>query len=189
MHLFALEHSRAAYRADFVLYGAVVTALPAFLMFARPVGEWPGLAALALLGLAAWTLIEYAMHRFVLHGLPPFRGWHAQHHERPTARIASPTILSASLIFGLVFLPALALGDLWTACALTLGVLAGYLGYAITHHATHHWQVDNAWLKRRKRAHALHHHLAQPGGYGVTSTFWDRVFGSHQRAASLARRR
>lgn len=181
MELFALEHSRAAYRADFVLYGVAIVGLPAFLMLAQPLRAWPELAALVLLGLAGWTLVEYAMHRFILHGLAPFRGWHAQHHARPTARIASPTILSAGLIFGLVFLPVLVLADVWSACALTLGLLIGYFGYAVTHHATHHWNIDSPWLKRRKRAHALHHHLARPGSYGVTSSFWDQVFGSDRR--------
>ncbi len=181
MEIFALEHSRTAYATDFALYGATVVGLPIFLMFAQPLHAWPELAALALLGLAAWTLIEYAMHRFILHGMPPFRGWHAQHHARPTARIASPTILSASLILGLVFLPALALLGVWRGSALTLGVLIGYFGYAVTHHATHHWNLDSAWLKRRKRAHALHHHRAAPGHYGVTSALWDRVFGSDGR--------
>jgi len=70
------------------------------------------------------------------------------------------------------------LGDLWRASALTLGLLTGYLGYAITHHAIHHWRADNAWLKERKYWHALHHHSEQPGCYGVTSSVWDRVFGS-----------
>lgn len=181
MNLFALEHSQAAYRADFVLYGAAIVGLPAFLMLAQPLRAWPELAALALLGLLAWSLIEYAMHRFILHGMPPFDRWHAQHHARPSARIASPTILSAGLIFGLVFLPALALTDLWNACALTLGLLIGYFGYAVTHHATHHWNLDYAWFKRRKRAHARHHHLAQPGSYGVTTSFWDQVFGTGPR--------
>lgn len=181
MELFALEHSRNAYRADFLLYGGAVVAMPTFLTVAQPLRAWPELAAFALLGLVAWTLIEYAMHRFILHGMPPFRAWHALHHARPTARIASPTILSAGLIFGLVFLPVLVLADVWIACALTWGVLVGYFGYAVTHHATHHWNLDNAWLRRRKRAHALHHHRARPGSYGVTSSFWDRVFGSVAR--------
>ncbi len=178
MNLFALEHSRGAYRADFVLYGAAIVVLTGALMLAQPLAQWSVLAAI---GLAAWTLIEYAMHRFVLHGLQPFKGWHALHHERPTALIASPTILSAGLIFALVFLPALGLAGGWKAGALTLGVLIGYLGYAVTHHATHHWNIDNAWLKRRKRAHALHHHLAHPAYFGVTGTFWDHVFGSAGR--------
>jgi len=68
------------------------------------------------------------------------------------------------------------LGDWWEACALTLGLLIGYLAYAVTHHAIHHWPAHNNWLKTRKRSHALHHHLRQLGSYGVTSGFWDAVF-------------
>lgn len=180
MDLFTLEHSKAAYWADFVLYGTSVVVLSAFLLLAGQREQWLEMAVLTLTGLVSWTAIEYALHRFVLHGLQPFQSWHVAHHERPTARISAPTILSATLIVALVFLPALALGGLWRACSFTLGVLCGYLAYAITHHATHHWRANNAWLKRRKRWHALHHHhTLKPGCYGVTSAFWDYVFGSH----------
>jgi sterol desaturase/sphingolipid hydroxylase (fatty acid hydroxylase superfamily) len=189
MGLLTMEHGKTAYRADFALYGTAVVALGTFLLVAGPHGLRLEFLALALLGLASWTAIEYFLHRFVLHGVAPFKGWHEQHHQRPAALICAPTILSASLIFVLVFLPVLALGGFWPACALTLGVLTGYLLYAITHHATHHWRADNAWLKRRKRWHALHHHDAgRPAGYGVTSAFWDHVFGSDRPAKDPHRR-
>ena len=95
------------------------------------------------------------------------------------ALIGTPTIVSATCIAALVFLPALATGGVWRAASLTLGVLTGYLAYSVAHHATHHWHADSAWLKRLKRTHALHHHRAErPGCYGVTSMFWDKVFGS-----------
>ncbi len=182
MGLYTLEHSRSAYRADFALYGAALVGLAAFLVFDGPRGQRLEIAACALAGLGFWSVVEYALHRFVLHGLQPFQGWHAQHHRRPAALICTPTILSATLIATLVFLPALVFG-LWWACALTLGVVTGYLAYSVTHHATHHWRADNAWLKRRKRWHALHHlPIEQPGCYGVTSGFWDHVFGSSPRA-------
>lgn len=183
MGLLALEHSKTVYWADFVLYGSAVGGLAAALLFCSPPGQGAELGLLAFAGLAGWTLIEYLLHRYVLHGLQPFRRWHAEHHKRPSALIASPTLFSAALLLGLVFLPAwLAFGG-WGGSALSFGVVTGYLGYTVTHHATHHWNFDNAWLKRRKRAHALHHHLDQPVGYGVTSAFWDQVFGTAPRRA------
>ena len=185
MGLMTLEHSKAAYRADFALYASAVAGLATFLLVTSPQERWLAITTFALLGLLGWTAIEYGLHRFVLHGLPPFRRWHAAHHDRPQALICAPTLVSAALIASLVFLPALLLGDLWRACALTLGVLAGYLAYAVTHHATHHWRADNPWLQRRKRWHALHHHAGEPGCYGVTSPFWDHVFGS-SRARAMA---
>jgi cyclopropane-fatty-acyl-phospholipid synthase len=178
MSLLTLEHGKLAYRADFLIYTVAVPALAAFLLWTAPSSYWWSALAWALAGLLSWTLIEYALHRFVLHGLQPFRGWHEAHHQRPTALICAPTIFSATLIAVLVFLPAWAIGDLACACSLTLGLLVGYLAYATTHHATHHWRATHSWLKARKRWHALHHHGREPACYGVTSSFWDHVFGS-----------
>ncbi len=177
--LFSIEHSQTAYRADFALYGAASLGLASALLWAGPPGERLALTGLAAGGLVGWSALEYALHRYVLHGLQPFSRWHGEHHARPTALICAPTLLSATLIVVLVFLPALALGGAWPACALTFGVLTGYLAYAVTHHAVHHWHGQNAWLMRRKRWHALHHGTrADPGHYGVTTGVWDRVFST-----------
>lgn len=185
MGLLSLTYSKAAYRADFAFYGALVPALAALLIVYGPRAQALEFVALTLAGLAGWTLIEYLMHRFVLHGLLPFSRWHATHHQQPKALTGAPTVLSATLIAALVFLPMLLAGDFWYACALTLGVLAGYFAYSVTHHATHHWHGDGAWLRRRRRWHALHHHRAgPPGRYGVTTAFWDHVF----RTAGQVRR-
>jgi sterol desaturase/sphingolipid hydroxylase (fatty acid hydroxylase superfamily) len=178
--MFALEHSKSAYRADFTFYGAVSAALAGSLLLAGPRDQRLGLAVLALAGMAGWTFVEYVLHRFVLHRVAPFRTWHAEHHRRPTALVCTPTILSAGLIIALVFVPGLIVGGLWPACAVTFGMLTGYLAYAIVHHAVHHWHFDNAWLGRRKRSHALHHGgIHRPGNFGVTSAFWDHVCRSH----------
>lgn len=184
MGLFSFEHSKAAYRTDFALYACAVAGLSTFLAVSGP--PWQGWSNVAWVvsGLAGWSVIEYALHRFVLHGVQPFSRWHAEHHRRPTALISAPTLLSGTLIVTLVFLPALVVTDLWRACAFTLGVLAGYLAYAVTHHATHHWRADGAWLQQRKRWHAAHHrHDMRPACFGVTTGFWDLVFGSRRRAA------
>jgi sterol desaturase/sphingolipid hydroxylase (fatty acid hydroxylase superfamily) len=189
MDLFSLEHGRRAYFADFAVHGCAALGFGALLLWDGPRGRWPELGALALAGLAGWTLAEYGVHRFVLHGLHPFRRWHAQHHLRPTALIYTPTIVSAAAIGLLVFAPAMLLADRWAACALTVGVVVGSLAYAITHHATHHWHARTRWLLQRKRWHALHHFAGdsrRPGRYGVTSGFWDHVLGS-TRPAGVAR--
>ena len=111
--------------------------------------------------------------------MPPCPHWHARHHARPAALIGTPTLLSGGLVAGLVLLPAWWLGAVWQAVALTLGLLAGYLGYASVHHALHHWRATSAWMQRRQRWHAQHHRAgAAPGCFGVTSSFWDHVFGT-----------
>lgn len=182
MSLFRLEHSQWAYRADFALYAAASILMAVYLAVASPSGQNKTLIVVAGSGLISWPFIEYGLHRFVLHGIRPFSTWHAAHHQRPHALICTPTILSAGLIAMLVFMPTMMLGNIWLATALTVGLLTGYLGYAVTHHAIHHWRADNAWIKQRKLCHALHHDVRRPAGYyGVTSSLWDVVMGSAHR--------
>lgn len=177
MGLLTTEHGKTGYLLDFALYAVASTTLAVLLAVVAPHERRAEILGFALAGLATWTLVEYLLHRFVLHGLQPFRAWHAEHHRRPRALIGTPTILSAALITALVFIPAFVLSDLWRAAALTFGLLTGYLVYAIVHHATHHWHGDLAWLRAVKRHHALHHSpVAAPARYGVTSAFWDVVF-------------
>jgi sterol desaturase/sphingolipid hydroxylase (fatty acid hydroxylase superfamily) len=178
MRFLIIEHSKVAYRIDFLIYGVAVVLLPVLMWLLGPETRWLEFAAYAAAGLGGWSAIEYGLHRFVLHGLQPFCLWHAEHHERPAALICTPTILSSSLIVVMVFLPAWALGDVWRASSITWGVLVGYLAYATTHHAIHHWRGKSGWMMERKRKHALHHHSAQPDHFGVTSDLWDRLMGT-----------
>ena len=184
--VFSLEHSKAAYLADFALLAVSIAGLAVFLVVVGTRERRGEIAVFALMGLAGWTLIEYVVHRFVLHGLRPFRRWHAVHHRRQTDLVYAPTILTGSVGMGLVFLPAWMLGDLCRACALMLGLLIGYFAYSITHHAVHHWRGDITWLRRRKRWHSLHHRPSQPPGrYGVTTAFWDHVFHTTAQSPSV----
>jgi sterol desaturase/sphingolipid hydroxylase (fatty acid hydroxylase superfamily) len=183
MNLFSMEGGESAYRADFWVYGAAVPLLLVLLITAGPRGHWLLWLGCAGLGLASWSLVEYLLHRFVLHRVQPFQRWHGEHHRRPAALIGTPTLLSAALFGLLVFAPAWAIAGPWPACALTLGMVAGYLAYAVTHHAAHHAAppglAGTAWLRQRRRWHALHHQRSgAPGCYGVTSGLWDRLFDS-----------
>ena len=179
--LFTLEHSKAAYRLDLALSGGTSVGLGVLLFLMVPRARLIQSIACAAVGLASWTFIEYGLHRFLLHGVKPFSTWHAAHHRRPAARIYSPTLLNVLVVAVLIYLPAWIIVGPWTACALTLGVVTGDFGYAVTHHAVHHWDADRGWLWRRRRWHGLHHAwspagVERPGYYGVTSPFWDHVF-------------
>jgi len=185
--LFSIEHGETAYAFDFALYGFAVLALGGALTWLAPMSTWPHWAALAFLGWGLWTLLEYAVHRFILHGVRPFSRWHLEHHHRPTALICAPTVLSVGLIAGFFFLP-LAWGwGVELGLSLTLGLTVGYLAYAVLHHATHHWRARGSWLKHRKLWHGQHHRSADAEStgkqayFGVSSGFWDHVFRTAQK--------
>jgi len=176
MWIFEIKHGHLGYWADFAVYGFGVAVWGGGMVLLAPRDEPTLLLFFGALGLAGWTLVEYLMHRFVLHGIEPFRRWHAMHHEAPAALISTPTVLTAGAIGLLVFLPAMLLGNPWRACALTLGLSLGYLLYSLLHHGIHHWRAKRRWLKERKYLHAVHHHEDGRCSYGVTTSFWDRVF-------------
>lgn len=182
MSIFSIEHSIASYRADFLFYLVAVSLLAGFVALSAPPGLAPLMAALAIAGLVLWSALEYGLHRFVLHGVEPFASWHREHHQRPRALVGAPTVLSASLLGGLVLLPAWWLMGGLNSSALALGVLTGYLGYTLTHHAVHHGFSQRApnfdWLRHQTQWHARHHHLAQPRCFGVTTRVWDHVLGT-----------
>ncbi|ATE60488.1 sterol desaturase family protein [Thauera sinica] len=155
--------------------GAVLFMLSAM----RPHGGWLPLAVCVLAGLALWTLLEYLLHRFVLHGIEPFRRWHAQHHHRPDEPMRTPLLFSALLLIALVAIPMLTIGDRWLATGLALGLLAGHVAQEITHHALHaRRHPAGHWLAACMRQHRLHHCRCPSCAYGTMTTFWDRAFGT-----------
>jgi cyclopropane-fatty-acyl-phospholipid synthase len=192
MSLLSMEHSPAAYRLDFALYTFLCAANATALVASRPGGSTLELLLWVIGGGVLWSLLEYLLHRFVLHGVAPFSDWHGLHHQRPAALIASPIVLSLSLFLILGTLPAWWLIGLWPALALTLGLMTGYLLYSLAHHATHHsttvWIRNSSWIRQCRIRHAMHHsahHLEargeihRPCHFGVSNSLWDGVFGTN----------
>lgn len=178
MGLLSLHQDEALVRADFTFYACLVVVFAGVTVAGAPLGQGGLASAWVLAGLAGWTLAEYGLHRFVLHGLQPFARWHALHHARPQQLIATPTLLTAALFAGLVVLPAWWLLPAWSAAALVLGVAIGYLAYIAMHHAVHHHHAGSMWLRRHKRWHSMLHGLGGQACDGVSLPLWDHVFGS-----------
>lgn len=178
MGLLSLEQGRAAVWADFAFYGLLVAALAVATGVQTPHRDLLAALGWVLAGAAGWTLAEYGLHRFVLHGLQPFKRWHALHHAAPRAFIATPTLLTAALFLAFVLLPVAWLLPGWRGHAAMLGVMLGYLVYIGTHHAVHQSHGRHVWLRRHRRWHALHHHAGADACYGVSLRLWDHVFDS-----------
>ena len=154
--------SRFAYYADFVTMPLLVAALVLL-----GGGTLPGLA----LGLVVWSLAEYVIHRVLFHRLPLFRVGHDEHHAKPSGR-TGVTSWHSLLVFGALFvvLPA----------GVLAGIALGYLAYITAHHAVHHWRIGPGHpLYGLKIRHAMHHR-GDEVNFGVGSTAWDRMFGTHR---------
>jgi len=177
-----LRLSTVGYFADFVIYPLLILAfaLAAVATF-RPVQllVW---AASLIAGLAIWSLLEYVLHRGVLHGVPTARRMHDAHHAEPSAMVGTPSWLTLAIFVGTVFLPLFALLAAPVANGLSSGLMAGYLWFIVMHYAVHHRSGDRwRYLRRAKRRHARHHHAEVRLDYGVTTGLWDRLFGTSSR--------
>jgi sterol desaturase/sphingolipid hydroxylase (fatty acid hydroxylase superfamily) len=171
--------SRVGYYSDFVVYPALILALGGAALRQDGRSSLESWISLFLLFLGLWTLIEYLMHRFVLHHVPYLRTLHEEHHLQELEPIGTPTYLSLGLHGLLIFVPMLALFGFAAASAASSGLMLGYLWYISVHHILHHWHPEHSsYVYRLKRHHALHHHLDGGSNFGVTTAFWDRVLGT-----------
>jgi sterol desaturase/sphingolipid hydroxylase (fatty acid hydroxylase superfamily) len=180
--------NRLLYFGDFVacplaIFGLVM-AVPAHGTLSQA-----GIFCLAcVIGLGAWTLVEYAVHRWVYHKVVLFDKLHDAHHQQPSSLVGAPSFLSIAVMFLIFFIP-IGLVDRVVAAGFTTGILCGYFGYILVHHASHHWPLKlGSLLYRARLRHMAHHFRDSEGNYGVTTGFWDHVFATHIEASRTASR-
>lgn len=135
------------------------------------------LIAAALLGLLFWSFVEYLVHGILSHRFQTFVSpLHGTHHKDPRAVFTSPIawIPAATLIF---LVGALVAGPT-IAAAFTGGLVVGFGRYEFVHWRIH-FRQPRSERERRLRNHHLAHHFRNARAYhGVTTRFWDRVFGT-----------
>lgn len=166
------------YFGDFLACPALIlcaTAVAASTLSLVGIGLW---LFGAVVGAASWTLVEYALHRWAFHQVRWFRRYHDMHHDESNSYVAAPSFLSIVAIVALVFVPLWPISPI-VASGVTSGVALGYLIYMLVHHASHFWtSKPDSYLYKARLRHARHHFGSQLGNFGVTTGFWDRVFGT-----------
>lgn len=137
------------------------------------------------IGVLFWTFFEYLMHRFVFHYVTESERakkviyiMHGNHHHYPRdkERLFMPPVPSIILATVIFFSQYLVLGK--TTFMFFPGFIIGYLMYGSMHYAIHAWNPPFKWMKPLWRNHHLHHYKDEHKGYGVSTTLWDRVFGT-----------
>ncbi|KAJ3045994.1 fatty acid alpha-hydroxylase [Rhizophlyctis rosea] len=146
--------------------------------------------ALFAMGIMNWSVIEYSLHRFLFHVdeiMPDNRFaitahflLHGVHHYIPMdkMRLVMPPALSITLAIPIYSLYAAFLPTFAVCAPLAAGTITGYVGYDLMHYYLHHGKPYGAHLKEMKTYHLDHHYKDATLGYGITSKFWDRVFGT-----------
>lgn len=179
------------------------------LYLATPADFDPARVALLFLGgIAAWTLTEYVVHRFVFHVaeevqdevqrivgklgpdqpvLPALTGWrqkhyfiaHGVHHHFPNDSRRLVMPPATSIPLAILFL-----GAFWLIFGATAtpplfaGFVLGYLVYDTTHYAVHHFRLRSRIPLYLKKHHFRHHYQDSSKDYGVSSPLWDFVWGT-----------
>ncbi len=142
-------------------------------------------ASFFVAGVLTWSLAEYLMHRYVFH----FEGenkiiravhyaMHGYHHEVPHDHKhlfmpPVPALFILALFFGVFYLV------LWENTWFFLpGFEMGYLVYSLIHYTIHRRVPKNRFLNKLWLHHANHHYKNPDKSFGVSSQFWDRIFGT-----------
>jgi len=156
----------------------------------------PAVIAAVVIAALVYPLVWYVLHRWVLHSRWMFKvsplaaTWkriHYDHHQDPNHLEVLFGALHTTLpAIAIVTLPVgYAIGSYWGAgfggasIAFATGLLTTCL-YEFVHCIQHlAYKPKSKWLAEMKRRHMAHHFHDEKGNYGITTFFWDKLFGTH----------
>ena len=155
---------------------------------AEPQSRASDLLWLFPLGVLAWTLLEYVLHRFAFHIQVPLRNdllrhiinaQHVEHHaspRNPDKILVRPMygLVLSSILYGVLYL---SIRNSFSVAGLMAGIWAGFLYYEAVHYRVHFSVSASVFIARQRRAHFYHHFTDNTKCFGVTSPLWDYVFG------------
>lgn len=168
-------------------YAAVVVALAA-----RAAGPWRPLPFYGA-GVLVWTLAEYLVHRYVLHGRFPdgpgvlqhrlhtaFDTLHTGHHARPWDGDHINGTIKDTVLYVAFFVAASFLAPLPPAPVLVAAFVQAYVLEEWIHHSVHFtavYELEGRYWRYITHHHSYHH---SPRGselaFGLTNGLWDTAF-------------
>lgn len=169
-----------------ILYLSLGSWVTALSLYFHPRLSW-NVVLWILAGIFVWTFIEYFLHRFVFHFQSMKEPWkhliaeaHLEHHR--TARTGQQILVRPlfSLITALFvyFLLALVTMSWSLAALLETGVFLGFIAYEWIHFAAHRYHPSSRLGIFLKQYHLHHHFKEADRAFGVTTPFWDWVWGT-----------
>jgi sterol desaturase/sphingolipid hydroxylase (fatty acid hydroxylase superfamily) len=140
---------------------------------------------LFLIGVLAFTWVEYMVHRHVFHlkTYTELRArlqykMHGVHHEFPKDkdRLAMPPLLSITIATILLLVFKVIMGDF--VFAFLPGFLVGYASYLSVHYMVHAYAPPKNFFKALWVNHSVHHYKDGEIVFGVSSPLWDYIYGT-----------
>ncbi|MBY0224022.1 sterol desaturase family protein [Sporosarcina aquimarina] len=145
-----------------------------------------------IIGMTAYALSEYLIHRFLFHMKTPtnpfllktIKRLHFDHHVDPNnlkllflpVWFSLPNFIIASIIFYSIT------ANLQLTMAFLAGIMAYFLYYEWKHYIAHKpIQPRTKIGKKIKKAHLWHHFKNENYWFGVTHTSVDKAFGTYKK--------
>jgi sterol desaturase/sphingolipid hydroxylase (fatty acid hydroxylase superfamily) len=171
-------------RRPLAIYGGASAGLFAWAFVAVPIHE---VLIGCVIGLAMLPLVEFFLHRYVLHWLslakwPPlaevWRRVHYAHHMEPR----DPDVILAQPISAVGLSLVYALLSPHSTLPLAAAAFALFAAYEVVHFACHtDDHMESAYFTKRRQAHAVHHYVDENRNFGITSNVVDAVLGTRGR--------
>lgn len=143
-------------------------------------------------GIVAFIFIEYAAHRFILHGvlsrwMPKAYKGHEDHHDHPTDMVylLTPNAYNVPNHILICVLAWIITGSLHLGSAILVGLSLYHLYYEWSHYISHRAIVPfTPWGKWMKKYHLRHHFKSPHHWYGVTNPMIDIFVGTYNSPPS-----
>jgi len=168
-----------------LLFFAVVTVPPAATLFFFVNSHWTFQLIAFAGGVFCWTFIEYFIHRFMMHGKEKkeyHKSLHFNHHV--TGTIFTSQVKRILYSFGAIILTALSI-FFSSYLFLIAGIATGLSLYSYMHVWLHKpWA--SKWIGGLQKFHMQHHFGQTEKCFGVTNTWWDRIFNTAGKTEKVA---
>ncbi|MGB5394281.1 MAG: sterol desaturase family protein [Lutimonas sp.] len=185
---FLEQLTKTSLKMNVLVYGAVILSL---IYYALTIVNIEPITFLVVFSFAifSWTFAEYILHRFLFHWISENKYiqrfhfiMHGSHHLYPKdeQRLLMPPIpglIMATMLFFIFYFIFWMIGLPKLTWAYFPGFFLGYLLYSFLHRATHVNKPPKKF-KYLWKHHSLHHYKFPDKAFGVSTTLWDRIFGT-----------
>jgi dihydroceramide fatty acyl 2-hydroxylase len=135
--------------------------------------------AIFILGLFAWTFIEYVVHGWLSHTFSTFvTAIHDVHHRDAHAIFT----IGAWLPIAILWTAGIALFWFDSGMVFFTGAVTGFIAYETIHYRIHFSQPLCAIEERLGARHLMHHRGAPNRYFGVTLPLWDLIFATEPQS-------